>query len=119
VVLQTWLEERRSTVSPKTYVADAALPRLVPTSLAALSVSAVTDREVQRALVALTQDGYAEASVRRFRASLSSFFAWAVRERMIAVNPVITTRVPRVSGPRTEMYPFSEAELEPGRSTGC
>ena len=41
-LLDVWLEERRGTVSTKTFVADAALPRLVPTSLAALSVSAVT-----------------------------------------------------------------------------
>jgi integrase len=92
--------------------ADAALKRLVPTSLAALSVRAVTDREVQRALVQLTKEGFAEASVRRFRASLSSFFAWAVRERMIVANPVVRTKVPRAQNPRTEMYPFSEADLE-------
>jgi integrase len=50
--------------------------------------------------------------VRRFRDSLSSFFAWAVRERMIPTNPVTPTRVPKSSTPRTEMYPFSEEELE-------
>jgi len=107
-----WLEERRSTSSAKTFTADAALPRLVPTAVAALSVSAVSDREVQRALVTLTRDWYAEASVRRFRASLSSFFAWTVRERMVAFNPVTTTRVPKAASPRAEMYPFSEQELE-------
>jgi integrase len=111
-LLPVWLEERKTTVSAKTYTADAALPRLVPTSLAALSVGAVTDREVQRTLVTLTRDGFAEASVRRFRASVSSFFAWAVRERMIAVNPVTGTRVPKVGAPRAEMFPFSEDELE-------
>ena len=47
-----------------------------------------------------------------FRDSLSSFFAWAVRERMIPINPVTPTRVPKSSTPRTEMYPFSEEELE-------
>ena len=54
----------------------------------------------------------AEASVRRFRASLSSFFAWAVRERIIAANPVTGTRVPKVSVPAVEMHPFSESQLE-------
>ena len=111
-LLPVWLEERRHSVSAKTYVSDAALVRLVPHSLAALSVNAVTDREVSRALITLTQDGLAEASVRRFRASLSSFFAWAVRERLILVNPVLRTRVPKVGGPRTEMYPFGEEDLE-------
>ena len=99
-------------MSAKTYVADAALLRLVPPSLSALSIGAVTDREVTRAFIALSSSGLAEASVRRFRASLSSFFAWAVRERLILANPVIGTRVPRSSAPRTEMYPYSEVELE-------
>ena len=60
----------------------------------------------------LVRRGLAEASVRRFRDSLSAFFAWAVRERMILVNPVTKTRVPRSSEPRTEMFPFSEDDLE-------
>ena len=70
-------------MSKKTYVADKAVPRLIPTGLAALNVNAVTEREVSKALLTLTRSGLAESSVRRFRASLSSFFAWAVRERMI------------------------------------
>ncbi len=107
-----WLAERRYSASPKTYVADAALPRLVPTALAALSIGSVTDREITRALLALSSQGLAESSVRRFRASLSAFFAWAVRERMIAHNPVTTTRVPKASVPRVEMFPLNEAELE-------
>ena len=75
----------------KTYVVDAALPRLTPSALAALKIAAVTDREVSRALIALTRHGLAESWVRRFRDSLSAFFAWAVRERMIASNPVTPT----------------------------
>ncbi|HEX8508155.1 MAG TPA: tyrosine-type recombinase/integrase [Propionibacteriaceae bacterium] len=111
-LLPVWLEQRRDAVSAKTFVANSALRRLVPTSLAALSIGAVTDREVTRALLSLSRAGLAEASVRRFRASLSSFFAWAVKERMIATNPVTSTRVPRLSAPRVEMFPFSEAGLE-------
>jgi integrase len=60
----------------------------------------------------LSRQGLAEASVRRFRASLSAFFAWAVRERLIVRTPVTATRVPRMSTPRAEMFPLSEAELE-------
>jgi integrase len=107
-----WLEQRKHAVSSKTYVADAAVIRLTPTAVAALSVGAVTDREVSRALLTLTRDGLAEASVRRYRDSLSSFFAWAVRERLIAANPVTPARVPRSPDPKTEMFPFRETELE-------
>ena len=67
---------------------------------------------MSRALIALTRRGLAESSVRRFRDSLSAFFAWAVRERMIASDPVAPTRVPKSPGARTEMYRFREAELE-------
>jgi site-specific recombinase XerC len=106
------LEERKTSVSAKTYVADAALGWLVPHSLAALRIAAVSDREVSRALIALTRTGLAGASVRRFCDSLSSFFAWAVRERMIPTHPVTPTRVPKASTQRTEMCPFSEEELD-------
>jgi hypothetical protein len=64
------------------------------------------------ALIALNQDGLAESSVRRFRASLSAFFAWAVRERLILSNPVTGTRVPKGRGARTEIRPLAEDELE-------
>ncbi|WP_385910571.1 tyrosine-type recombinase/integrase [Terrabacter sp. GCM10028922] len=99
-------------MSRKTYVSDAALVRLVPTALGALQIGAVTDREVTRSLIALVKSGLSESSVRRFRASLSSFFAWAVRERMIATNPVTVTRVPKGREVPTEMRPFAETELE-------
>lgn len=111
-LLPVWLEERRHAVSAKTYTADAALSRLVPTALAVMQVGAVSDREVSRALVALVRSGLAESAVKRFRDSLSAFFAWTVRERMIAANPVTPTRVPKASAPRVEMYPFNEADLE-------
>ena len=79
------------------------LLRLTPPALAALQIGAVTDREVVRALVALNRSGLAESSVKRFRASLSAFFGWAVRERLIAVNPVTGTKVPKGRGLRTEI----------------
>jgi integrase len=111
-LLPVWLEERQHSVSAKTYKSDAALPRLVPASLAVMQVGAVSDREVTMVLIALVRSGLAESSVKRFRDSLSAFFGWTVRERMIASNPVTPTRVPKASAPRVEMYPFNEAELE-------
>lgn len=111
-LLPVWLEERNHAVSAKTYVADAALNRLVPTFLGALAVNAVTDREVTRALLALSKTGLAASSVHRFRDSLSSFFAWAVRERMIVRNPVPASTMPKGSAPKVEMFPFGKADLE-------
>jgi integrase len=87
-------------------------PRAGRATVRTLSINAVTDREITRALMILTKSGLAESSVRRFRDSLSSYFAWAARERVIATNPVTPTRVPRAGTPRVEMFPFSEDELE-------
>jgi integrase len=99
-------------VSRKTYVSDSSLRRLMPPGLAALHIRVVTDREVTRALIALSRSGLAESSVRRFRASLSAFFGWALRERLIAANPVTGTRVPKGRGVHAVIRPFTEDELE-------
>ena len=73
-LLPVWLDERRHSVSAKTYTADSALPGLTPTALAVLKVASVTDREVSRALVALIRRGWPSrrcvASVTRCRPSL-------------------------------------------------
>ncbi|MFX4287027.1 tyrosine-type recombinase/integrase [Janibacter sp. G349] len=107
-----WLEVRRTTVAAKTYRADQDLLRLMPTSMLALHVSAVSGREVARSFEALLAAGLAESSVRRYRASLSSFFAWCVREKLVLANPVIGVTVPKQSGEVEEMDPFSEEALE-------
>ncbi|WP_125773131.1 tyrosine-type recombinase/integrase [Antribacter gilvus] len=112
VVLVRWLAVRSRTVAVKTYRADADLGRLMPTALQNLHLSAVTDREVSRSFETLRASGLAESSVVRYRASLSAFFAWCVRERLIAVNPVTGVKVPRSSEEKVEMNPFTEAELE-------
>jgi hypothetical protein len=83
-------------VSAKTYTADAALLRLVPTALG-VSIKAVKDREITPALIILTKSGLAESSMSQFRDSSSSFFAWAVRQRMIA--PAMASSRPTLSRP--------------------
>jgi integrase len=119
VLLPEWLEEREHAVSRKTYVSDKAVLRLTPPALAALQVGAVSDREVSRALLALIKSGLAESSVKRYRASLSAFFAWAVRERLIISNPVTRTRVPKGKGTRGQIRPFAEDELESFHTTAA
>jgi len=103
---------RRTTVARKTFRRDDDLRRLLPTSLLALQLSAVSDREIARSFNYLLGLGLAEASVVRNRSSLSAFFSWCVREKLILSNPVSGVRVPRQSAEAQEMQPFSEAELE-------
>lgn len=110
--LARWLDLRRTTVARKTYRRDQDLQRLLPTSLLSLQLSAVSGREIARSFETLLGRGLAEASVVRNRSSLSAFFGWCVREKLISANPVTGVPVPRQSKETTEMQPFSEPELE-------
>lgn len=111
-LLEEWLVVREFTVAAKTYRSDQALQRLVPTSIQAMQIGAVSEREVARSFEMLIQRGLSERSVVRYRASLSTFFAWCVREKAVVRNPVTATKVPRSSEEPTEMRPWTEAELE-------
>ena len=95
-------------VAAKTYRTDQALQRLVPTGLQAMQVAAVSEREAARSFETLIQHGLSERSVVRYRASLSSCFAWCVREKIIVRNPVTGTKVPRSSEEPTEMRPWTD-----------
>jgi integrase len=111
-LLVQWSETRSVTVAKKTFRTDKDLLRLVPTSLQALHVGAVSGREVARSFETLLRSGLSESSVVRYRASLSSFFGWCVREKLIVANPVTDVKVPRSSDERVEMQPWTEEELE-------
>lgn len=111
-LLQPWLTSRRTSVSANTYRIDADLVRVLPTSLLALQVSSVGEREIARCFESWLSGGLAERTAVRYRASLSAFFNWCTRERYILLNPVTGVRVPRQSTVPTEMSPFTEEELE-------
>lgn len=110
-LLSVWLDEREQTVATTTAHTDAAMIQRLPGAFTARAVGSVTDRDVQRVLN--TWSGkYAEASVRRFRASLASFFGWCVSERCIVTNPVSRSQVPRKDAKPGRMKPLAEPELE-------
>lgn len=112
VVLERWLKIRESTVAPTTHKGDRNMVRLLPTSMKNVHLSAISDREVARSFETLLAKGLVDASVVRYRASLSAFFAWCVREKLIPSNPVTGVKVPKGSNEMDEMDPFSENELE-------
>lgn len=111
----TYMEARRHTVAVKTYRSDMELVKLMPPNLGNLHVGRVTDREVQRVLDTWSHR-YAESSVRRFRAVLSGFFSWTIRERLRLDNPVARTRVAHQLLPTQGMQPFTEDELDEVRA---
>lgn len=112
LVLDRWLAVRKITVAKNTYTADADLRRLMPTSMQNVHLSAISEREVARSFETLLAGGLADSSVRRYRASLSVFFAWCVREKLIGKNPVTGVKVPKGSDEVDEMDPFTESGLE-------
>jgi site-specific recombinase XerD len=63
-------------VAAKTYRLDADLERVLPTSLLALQVAAVGEREIARCFEHWISEGLAERTASRYRARLSSFFSW-------------------------------------------
>ncbi len=77
-----------------------------------MHVNRVQGRDVAKWFEYLLGRGLSASSIRRHRASLSSFFAWCVEEKFIQANPVTGTRVPSDPNPPTEMNPFAEDELE-------
>ncbi len=111
-LLEPWLVSRRTSVSANTYRIDADLERVLPTSLLALQVASVGEREIARCFEYWISGGLAERTAVRYRASLSAFFGWCTRERYILLNPVTGVRVPRGSKVPTEMSPFTEDGLE-------
>lgn len=111
-LVDEWLPIREHTVAPKTYRSDQDVKRLTPTNVLNLQVASVSDREIARIFERLLADDLAESSVVRYRASLSVFFAWCVREKYIVSNPVTGVMVPKQSDEREEMNPFTENELE-------
>lgn len=110
--VERWLKIREKTVAPTTYRADANMNRLMPPSLANIQLGVVSGREVARTFEVLISDGLEESSVNRYRASLSAFFAWCMREKLIGANPVTGVKVPKGSNEVDEMDPFTHTQLE-------
>lgn len=111
-LLQEWVKVRKGTVAEATYKIDVDLQRVLPPGLLALQVGAVSNREIGRCFDRWIADGRAEASANRYRTSLSAFFGWCVREKMIIANPVSGVKVPRQSAEPVEMNPFAESDLD-------
>lgn len=111
-LLPIWLDIRKTTKAQKTFEADEDMTLRLPTSMLAMQVAAISDRDIGRWLDAMIAAGLKEGSVQRYRASLSRFFSWCVREKLIVTNPAAGVPVPRSSDEQVEMRPWTEDELE-------
>ena len=111
-LLPEWVELRHSTVSPTTAITDSQLLRLVSPALKARAVGAVQVVDIEKWFLHLRKSGQSDASIKRYRASISSFFAWTVKEHRRPDNPVKNAVLPTRLTPAKEMRPFTETEFE-------
>jgi integrase len=110
VAMDAWLVERQPHVAPKTLKTDQSTRNRVPTWLLRREVAAVNEADIERLLGQwIIQSSH--ATVVRYRATLSQFFAWSVRNRMRLGNPVTAVRMPRPREAPAEMQPLSRADL--------
>ena len=107
-----WLDARDGVVAPLTVHTDKQLLRVLPAGLMQRIMSSITSLDVEKWYKTLRVGGYSDGSIRRFRGSLSTFFAWAVRDGRISTNPVPGATLPKVVKPPAEILPFTEAELD-------
>lgn len=111
-LLGEWVAWRTQTVAPKTARTDAEVIRLMSPALGARAVGSVMPVEVERWLVGLREQHHqSDGSIRRYRASLSAFFAWTVTDHRRGDNPVAAAKLPAQMDPPDEMHPFTEDEL--------
>lgn len=74
-------------------------------------VGSIAPRDVSLLLAAWRAEGLAPGTVARYRANLAAFFAWLVRQRLVAENPVSAVETPGGK-------PHATTYLEPDEARG-
>lgn len=99
--------------NPKTRdTVEAALRRHLPVEISRRPIRSIRAAQLDDVYADRLRAGYARGTVSRFRDSLSSVLAWAVRQRMIGTNPVTVSKVPRGQEAAAEsITPFTPREL--------
>lgn len=108
-----WMESRADSVASKTLQTERyALQAHLPAKLANRPIASIQPADLD-ALYASLLRKLARSTVMRFRNTLSSFFGWAERNRLIDRNVALDSRVPRGRGQekRLEVFPFTLSGL--------
>ena len=124
-LLETWLEQRATRVSPTTLNTDRFLlptpgqqsgrsgtEAILPTWFRKLHIGKVTGAAVEKWQDDLLARGLAPNTVKRHRESLSSFFTWCLSEGYIASIPVKSTAPPKDRRALERMRPLSAPGLD-------
>jgi integrase len=110
--LDRWLSEREGTVGVKTFKETERPALAYLKHLAKRPISSITPRDLET-VYATNLRTLARTTVQRQRQTYSVFFAWAVASKLIAVNPVTESKVPKgtATNEKREIFPFTLAEL--------
>lgn len=112
-VVAAYLTATAGVSNPKTLdTVEAALRRHLPVELSRRPIRSIRAAQLDELYADRLRAGFARGTVSRFRDSLSSVLAWAVRQRMIGTNPVNASKVPRGQEAAAEsVTPFTPREL--------
>lgn len=111
-VAAAFLESRRGQVKPHSWRTDRDNLAGVPAWFSALPISSIGPSQVLRYLTEQLAIK-AQSTTQRARTTLSAVFAYAMRERMLAANPVRDVRMPSGGNPASRgVETFTDAQLE-------
>jgi integrase len=108
VVMERYLERRESSLRPKSFLEISRYLRVGAAPLHALPLGEINRRRVAL-LLGEIEDASGGVSRNRARSALSAFFAWAIREGYVDVNPVSGTGRADEGGSRERI--LSEEEI--------
>lgn len=113
VALGRWLDSRKGTVASSTFDSDKRRLHYLPASLMNRPIASLRAADIDSLLGELMRGGLSPATATRVRALLSSFFRWAVQQRIVAINPVAAVPVPKGTGAEdgAEVFPYDVPTL--------
>lgn len=106
-LLPRYLARQKARLKPRSYKENERHLLIHAKSLHAHSVSAI-DRRMVAILIGKVAEASGPTAANRVRASLSAFFAWAMREGLIENNCVVNTNKAAEAGPRVRVLEDSE-----------
>lgn len=110
-VLEKWLEVRKIRVSEATVDTDGFMVGSLSVGLLRRQIGAVSTRDVQKWMDELAKKDKSRPTIKRYRESLSAFFAWSIIEGYRKDNPALGTVLPKTATPAKEIQPFTAFEL--------
>lgn len=109
----SWLEELKKTIKPKSYDAKKyIINRFIIPELKYIKVGDITPRDIQALINKVTKEGYSYSVVQKIYNNLNQRFKLAVDQRELLFNPVVGIHLPKLDRkPRSEIRWFLKEEL--------